>query len=107
MLAGVLFGILTVKPQLGLLLPVILLLERLARQCGFATARDTVKRPSPRPAAAGASGGKEVAETGRASGNPALQGEDALLYEPREIASGSGSSRPGAMSDKGVGVLGA
>jgi alpha-1,2-mannosyltransferase len=27
-LAGVLFGILTVKPQLGLLLPIILLLER-------------------------------------------------------------------------------
>ena len=40
MLAGVLFGILTVKPQLGLLLPVILLLER--RWATIASAAATV-----------------------------------------------------------------
>src|SRR4029077_1791530 len=52
----------------------------------------------------GAGGG-----TGRPLGsrhrNPALRADDALLYEPREIASGSGLwAAPGAMSKKGVGL---
>ena len=53
-LAGVLFGILTIKPQLGLLLPVILLLER--RWVTIASARGddgSVGRRRPRCCSAG------------------------------------------------------